>query len=299
MRVFRQGLRVVAGLLGPVMAIPLTALGPLGVDRVIRYPEVLNVSPPSTVTPVRRMGARPLHDCAAVLVIAHRGATDPSHTENTVEAGRRAQRLRTDVIEGDLQLTRDQRWVLLHDSTVDRTTQSSGRIRDRTAGQAGQIRMDDGHLGIATISRFLESFRADPRIQFHLEVKPLDASSAQLRRLLRVFTTRGIKDRLLITSYGRRALLAIHHLDPTWHTALISDRASTRAAVAARFGEAIVAQQSVVTADYLRRMHRVGLKVYPWDVNARDQWARLVRAGADGLVTSHVGWMRDWCRAAH
>jgi glycerophosphoryl diester phosphodiesterase len=66
-----------------------------------------------------------------VLVIAHRGASGHA-PENTLASFRRAVSLGATFIETDLQLTRDTRFVAIHDDTVDRTTNGKGRVHDLT-----------------------------------------------------------------------------------------------------------------------------------------------------------------------
>jgi len=67
-------------------------------------------------------------------ICAHRGAND-THPENTLAAFREAIRLGVHMIEFDVALTKDGQLVLMHDATVDRTTDGSGRVSDLTLGQ--------------------------------------------------------------------------------------------------------------------------------------------------------------------
>ena len=66
-----------------------------------------------------------------VKVCAHRGASD-THPENTIEAFREAIRLGAQMIEFDVALSRDGKLVLMHDSTVDRTTNGKGPVSQLT-----------------------------------------------------------------------------------------------------------------------------------------------------------------------
>ena len=63
--------------------------------------------------------------------IAHRGASG-NYPENTLLSFRKALEIGVDEIELDLHFTRDERVVIMHDSTVDRTTNSTGKIADLT-----------------------------------------------------------------------------------------------------------------------------------------------------------------------
>jgi len=67
-------------------------------------------------------------------VCAHRGAMD-THPENTIAAFKEAIRLQAEMIEFDVRMTKDKHLVILHDETVDRTTNSRGKIDDYTLKQ--------------------------------------------------------------------------------------------------------------------------------------------------------------------
>src|SRR5258707_6227763 len=74
-----------------------------------------------------------------MLVIAHRGASGHA-PENTLAAFRKAVAHGAPFIETDLQLSRDARFVAIHDSTVDRTTGGSGAVHYLTP--SGMRRLD-------------------------------------------------------------------------------------------------------------------------------------------------------------
>ncbi len=71
-------------------------------------------------------------------ICAHRGAMD-THPENTVAAFREAVRLGVQMIEFDVRMTRDGKLVILHDETVDRTTNGHGAVKDKTLEEIKQL----------------------------------------------------------------------------------------------------------------------------------------------------------------
>lgn len=71
-------------------------------------------------------------------ICAHRGAMD-THPENTIEAFKEAIRLQVQMIELDVRLTKDKKLVILHDETVDRTTDGTGKIQDLTWKQVKKL----------------------------------------------------------------------------------------------------------------------------------------------------------------
>lgn len=71
-------------------------------------------------------------------ICAHRGAKD-THPENTITAFKEAIRLGVQMIELDVQLTKDGHLVILHDQTIDRTTDGKGKINDLTIEQVKKL----------------------------------------------------------------------------------------------------------------------------------------------------------------
>lgn len=71
-------------------------------------------------------------------ICAHRGAMD-THPENTIEAFKEAVRLHVQMIELDVRLTKDKKLVVIHDETVDRTTDGTGKIQDLTWKQVKKL----------------------------------------------------------------------------------------------------------------------------------------------------------------
>ncbi len=90
-----------------------------------------------------------------VLNIAHRGGIVPGYAENTLAAYRRAISYGVDVIEIDLRGTRDGEVIILHDETLDRTTDGTGKVTDYTLGELKQLNAGAGEL-IPTSAEVIE-----------------------------------------------------------------------------------------------------------------------------------------------
>ena len=104
-----------------------------------------------------------------VLAIAHRGGKAPGYAENTLPALRRAIDLGVDVIELDLRVTLDKHTVIIHDSTLDRTTNGKGRVREHTLEM---IRHLDAGYGerVPTFEEVLDLVQGQP-VMLLLDIK--------------------------------------------------------------------------------------------------------------------------------
>lgn len=115
-------------------------------------------------------------------VAAHRG-NSKYFPENTMSAFRSAVSLQPDMIEIDLHMTRDGEIIMMHDHKVDRTTDGSGLIREKTLAEmkaldAGSWK-DEKFRGerVPTFTEFLEYMRAFPQMLFNVELKDYPADS--------------------------------------------------------------------------------------------------------------------------
>ncbi len=104
-----------------------------------------------------------------VLNIAHRGGIVPGYAENTLAAYRRAISFGVDVIEIDLRGTRDGEVIILHDETLDRTTDGTGKVTDYTLAELKQLNAGSGE-SIPTYAEVLDLV-TDTGVKLLLDIK--------------------------------------------------------------------------------------------------------------------------------
>ncbi|MEN8226740.1 MAG: glycerophosphodiester phosphodiesterase family protein [Bacteroidota bacterium] len=116
------------------------------------------------------------HDAESeyVLVAAHRSVHNRGCPENSVSAIRSAIELGVDIVELDVRLTRDSVPVLMHDETIDRTTNGNGKVSDYTLAELKEFRLkrEGGSLSGETIPTFTEALEAAlDRIMVDIDLK--------------------------------------------------------------------------------------------------------------------------------
>jgi glycerophosphoryl diester phosphodiesterase len=227
------------------------------------------------------------------LVIAHRGFSGAA-PENTLPAFRKALGAGCDGLELDLRLTREGKVAILHDATVDRTTNGSGKVRSMTMTRLRRLDAGawfDAPFRGARIPTLEEILRLGRRCELLiLDTKDRDPSWLGRFPLLR-------KLPVLVASEYDGFLRGVRRRFPWVHTALTAERAADLAR-AARLGcTAIDPRARLVDAAFMRRARALGLEVYPWTVNAPKEALRLARLGVDGVITNHPGPVREVLRA--
>lgn len=141
----------------------------------------------------------PLLDPNARLVIAHRG-NRVGAPENTVESLRQAVSLGADAIEFDVRATKDGTPVVIHDATMDRTTNVTGTVAELTLDQvqAADASARSPHatgapMTVPALSEVLECFRDIPMVIEVKEIGAVDSTERMIRRF-------GVESRVIIGS---------------------------------------------------------------------------------------------------
>lgn len=260
---------------------------------------------PSAPAPERaffRLGApRPL-------VIAHRGGAG-LWPENTLHAFERAAALGADVIETDVRLTADGALVLIHDATVERTTDGAGRVADLTLAElkrldAGHRFTPDGgrtfpHRGRGlTIPTLAEAFALANGRRFNLE--PKDDSPALVTALCRALREHGMVERVVVAAFRQATLEQFRRECPEVATAASASEASAflaryKAGLAASYSPPMQALQvpeyagamQVLTRDFVAAAQARNLHVHAWTVNSTEDMRRLLDMGVDGIMTDY------------
>jgi glycerophosphoryl diester phosphodiesterase len=243
-----------------------------------------------------------LLDPLARPVIAHRG--NRAHApENTLEAFRQAVAAGADAIEFDLRHTRDGHVIVMHDATLDRTTDSSGRVELRTLAQlqdvdAGARFSTNGgwkrpylgrNHGIPTFDELLDVMPAD--LPLLIELKTVEVSEPARR----IIAKRGIARRVIVAGFNRRA---IHPLRGAGFALGATSGEAAELVLPALRGKTISAGEynavcipprwrgmPVPLLAIARALKGTGKVLHVWTINDPADAQRLWRGGVQGIVT--------------
>lgn len=240
------------------------------------------------------------------LVIAHQGG-DELWPGNTLFAFQNAADLGVDVLEMDLHITADGVLVLIHDETVDRTTNGTGEVEALTLEELKQLdagydwSMDDGATtpfrgqGI-TIPTLEEVFSTFPNYRMTIEIKKTNVSMAKpFCNMIREYN---MEDKVLVASFHDERLDEFRAECP--EVATSSARTETTVFVlltkaflggfySPHFYALQVPQESsgitVMTEGFVRAAHARNLAVEPWTINDEETMRKFITWGVDGIIT--------------
>ncbi|MCU0561492.1 MAG: hypothetical protein MUD16_15030 [Desulfobacterales bacterium] len=245
---------------------------------------------PSAIDPKR---------CNRPLLIGHRGYP-ARFPENTLAGFEGAIRAGCDMVELDVTLTRDRRLVVIHDDTLERTTNGKGRVRAHTLAEIR--RLDAGSWFDARFAgqRVPELWKVMAltagRCRVNIEIKTSafdahDPSDAVERQVVRLVKTSGAMDRVIISSFDRRILERIAAMDAPPPIAFISDQPADPNLLHQLLALKAFSWHpkfTVLTRDQVDRMHASGLKVFPWTINTAEEAQKTLALEVDGLICNEL-----------
>ncbi len=213
-------------------------------------------------------------------IIAHRGASG-EELENTMQAFRRAYALGCRWIECDVRITRDGIPVIIHDATVNRTTNGRGRVSRITYRTLLSLDAGQGER-IPSLEETLQ-FANKNSMRLVLEIKDPRALTPTLQAIKHVPS----KTRIIISSFFPSVLTRASAFDHSLTTALIISRPRMHWVHAAHRVRArlIHVEASLATKKNMKTAHAAGLKVWAWTVNDLHKAARLKSLGVQGIFT--------------
>jgi len=237
-----------------------------------------------------------LYHFPSPIIFAHRGVS-ASAPENTLAAFQKAYDLGAEAIELDVQLNAGQRAIVIHDTTVDRTTDGRGRVRDLSLEELKSL--DAGsffstEFAGERIPLLEEVFEAFGRKLFvNIELKNYDSLFNELPEIVANLVKRTrLQDWVMFSSFNPIALSRIRRLLPEIPVGFLTSTgwggAFGRNLVGCWLSpQAIHPNKEDVTEKMLANQHKVGRRVNVWTVNELEEIKYLVELGVDGIVTDH------------
>jgi glycerophosphoryl diester phosphodiesterase len=235
------------------------------------------------------------------LIIAHRG--DSAHRpENTLSSFASALELGVELVEMDVQLSRDGEVVVIHDPTVDRTTDGRGRVREMTLGElrrlsAGYpVRYGAAFAGerIPTLAQVLGLLRDRARAMIEIKGESVTSDAEGGIEALTVAEVRraGLEKDVALISFDRRALLRCRQLAPEIVRGHVFERGNAGEFLAgAREAacEVVMPHKRLLSEDLRDRAREAGLKVATWVVDEPGELPTLARFELFGIGSNRPG----------
>jgi glycerophosphoryl diester phosphodiesterase len=241
-------------------------------------------------------------------VIAHQGGNGQWPAE-TIFAFDRAIKLGVDVLEFDIHSTRDDHLVLMHNATVDETTNSTGRIHRLSLSELKKL--DAGYrwtanggrtfpfrgknIRVATLEEVFEKF---PDSRMNLEIK--QSAPSIVAAVCAMIEKHNMVDKVLVASFSNRDMEQFRTRCPR-----VATSASPQELLRFQLGNDPFTNPTsrpdclqikdrikairIITRDSVTRAHRLNLPIHAWTVNDIDGMKRMIALEVDGILSDYPG----------
>ncbi|HUV27124.1 MAG TPA: glycerophosphodiester phosphodiesterase family protein [Anaerolineales bacterium] len=229
------------------------------------------------------------------LIFAHRGASAFA-PENTLAAFETAIQQKADLIEVDAKLTADHHVVVIHDQTVDRTTDGSGRVADlplaalRELNAGYNFRDQHPHETIPTLAEVFEVCAG--RIRINIELKnfatPFDRLPEEVSRIIDYYQ---LHSEIIVSSFHPIPLRRFRDLSPEIPIGFLAKRGLPGFLSRSWLGRAIVPfdalhpEKGDISPSLMSKARRFGYHIHTFTVNDPVEMAYLITLGVNGLIT--------------
>lgn len=240
----------------------------------------------------------------AVWVIAHRGGAALA-PEDTLASFKNGIALGADLIEMDTHLSKDGAVVVIHDATLERTTDATGPVSARTLAELQAVnaaaRFKDGSYPRQPVPAFgqvLELLEGNSvRIEVEIKLGGQGRYPGIEAKLLKEVADRNLLDRVQISSFDFGVLREVKSQNPNARTvALITvdffrqipvdQPAKVVDAVVATGAELVACNKDLLTPALVQEAHRRGILVEVWTVDTDKEMRRFIDMGVDGIISN-------------
>lgn len=235
-------------------------------------------------------------------VIAHRGNSWIA-PQNTMAAFESAWRADADVVEVDIQLAADGGIVVIHDDTVDATTDGSGEVRAMTLPELRAL--DAGSWfspafagqRIPTLGEVLTFLVDRPGTDLLLELKDV-WSPDDAARVTGAIVAAGLADRVVVQSFYPQTVAALRDAAPGLRRGLLIERHHDGLAAGCAELGVMTCNPSVELvlgdADLVPSLRAAGLQVMVWTADDVAEWEALTAVGVDAIITDRPDRLAGW-----
>jgi glycerophosphoryl diester phosphodiesterase len=240
-------------------------------------------------------------------IIAHRGYRQ-KYPENTLAAFHAAVQTGVSMIELDVMFSRDRKLVVIHDATLERTTNGHGavngyaleKLKRLDAGSWFDPKFADQRL--PELSEVLDLVNGRTRVNIEIKAHayehhhPPDAIEKQVVRLVK---QKNLQDSVLISSFEIDILVQIARMEDPPPIALLSESPASNRIVEICTRLKVFSwhpDHLIVTPHQVDTMQAAGLKVFPYNVDTFEDYVKMIDMKVDGVITDDPVSAAHWSR---
>ena len=213
--------------------------------------------------------------------IAHRGASG-HELENSMSSLNKAIELGVDIVEADVQVTKDDVPIIFHDRLLDRLTNTSGYTYDFTWKEYQKdIRLKNGE-SVLRLEEYCEVIKATEQ-KLYLDIKTLGNEAEILEACLQILP----KDKFLMGSFHNHSIRLIKYMDSEVATVMIMEGnpINIEKVIYNASCDIVALGFDSIEEDHIKVAQELGKKVFVWVVNDEREIQRAKNLGVDGITS--------------
>ncbi|MED3728950.1 glycerophosphodiester phosphodiesterase [Priestia filamentosa] len=230
--------------------------------------------------------------------VAHRGASAYA-PENTIAAFDKAVEMKADYIEIDVQRSKDGKLVLIHDTTVDRTTDGSGKVGNLTFKElrdldAGSWKGEQfAGAQIPTFDEILDRYHG--KIGILIELKAPELYPGIEENVTKELKERNLdkpqNEKIIVQSFNHKSMKKMNELLPKVPIGVLTSSSADTTEQALQefstYADYFNPSYGIVTEDLVNQVHSLGMKIGSWTVRSQEAAAFLLDVGVDAIITDY------------
>lgn len=238
----------------------------------------------------------------SVQTVAHRGASGYA-PENTMAAFEKAVNMKSDYVEIDVQQTKDGELIVIHDTSVDRTTDGSGMVKDLTLEKLKEL--DAGSWfgeefadeKLPTLGEVLDTYRGKTGILIELKSPSLYPGIEE--KVAAELTKRNMNkpnnNKIILQSFNHESVDTFHSILPSVPTGVLVSytMSDNDLREVSRYADYVNPGKWLITSDYVERIHENGMEAQTWTVRDKESVEPLIQAGVDAIITDFPDYVND------
>lgn len=227
---------------------------------------------------------------SGIQIISHRAGAAYA-PENTLAALRETKTSGAVCAEIDVQLTKDDELIVLHDTSFERITGIKKKVWDVTLSEsrtynAGNSLSTKGYLHekIPTLEEMIKAAGSDIRLM--IELKSNKHNQEIVQKTLNIIEKNGFEEHCTIASMDYHLLVVSKEINPAIPTVFITDTKDLDIE-ALSAADALSIEENAVTPSIIASAHSYGKRVYIWTLNRESSITRAIEMNADGIITDN------------
>jgi glycerophosphoryl diester phosphodiesterase len=211
-----------------------------------------------------------------MMIMGHRGAA-ALEPENTLLSITRAMEIGVNAVEIDVRLSKDKEIVVIHDSTVDRTTNGTGPVSSYALKEIKKLDAGKGET-IPTLNEAIDLIGNKVRLVIELKEEGTE------RKVVELIKRNNLDDNVYVISFWHRLVKTVKEMDSRIKTGVLFVGCPVDAYIATQASsDAFVMKYTFVNRNFVEIAHKEGLKIFIWNIDDRDLLKHYADMRVDGI----------------